>query len=77
MRLVKALRRLGHDALMVPMYLPLVLDDSGSSEGITALFRRDQRLSAAEIRFLRHTPQWLDKLFDSPALLRQAGKRAG
>jgi hypothetical protein len=30
--LVKALRRLGHDALMVPMYLPLVLDDFGRSE---------------------------------------------
>jgi hypothetical protein len=27
--------------------------------------------------FFRHTPQWLDKLLDSPALPRQAGRRAG
>ena len=27
--------------------------------------------------FFRRTPQWFDKLLDSPALLRQAGRRAG
>jgi glycosyltransferase involved in cell wall biosynthesis len=75
--LVKALRRLGHDALMVPMYLPLVLDDFGSSEGTPLFFGGINVYLQQKFGFFRHTPQWLDKLLDSPALLREAGKRAG
>ena len=75
--LVKALRRLGHDALMVPMYLPLVLDDFGSSEGTPLFFGGINVYLQQKFALFRHTPQWLDKLFDSAALLRQAGKRAG
>ena len=75
--LVKALRRLGHDALMVPLYLPLVLDDSGSREGSPLFFGGINVYLQQKTAFFRHTPQWLDKLLDSPALLRQAGRRAG
>ena len=75
--LVKALRRLGHDALMVPMYLPLVLDDSGRGEESPLFFGGVNVYLQQKSAFFRHTPQWFDKLLDSPALLRQAGKRAG
>jgi glycosyltransferase involved in cell wall biosynthesis len=75
--LVKALRRLHHDALMVPMYLPLVLDDSGSSEGTPLFFGGINVYLQQKSAFFRRTPHWFDKLFDSPTLLRQAGKRAG
>jgi glycosyltransferase involved in cell wall biosynthesis len=75
--LVKALRRLGHDALMVPMYLPLVVDDSGRSEGTPLFFGGINVYLQQKFALFRQTPQWVDKLFDSPALLRQAGKRAG
>jgi glycosyltransferase involved in cell wall biosynthesis len=75
--LVKALRRLGHDAVMVPLYLPLVLDDSGSSEGSPLFFGGINVYLQQKSAFFRHTPQWLDKLLDSPVLLRQAGRKAG
>ena len=75
--LVKALRRLGHDALMVPMYLPLVLDDAGSKEGTPLFFGGINVYLQQKFPLFRHTPLWLDRVFDSPALLRQAGKRAG
>jgi glycosyltransferase involved in cell wall biosynthesis len=75
--LVKALRRLGHDALMVPLYLPLVLDDSGSREESPLFFGGINVYLQQKSDFFRHTPQWLDNLLDSPALLRQAGRRAG
>jgi glycosyltransferase involved in cell wall biosynthesis len=75
--LVKALRRLGHDALMVPLYLPLVLDDSGSHGESPLFFGGINVYLQQKSAFFRHTPQWLDKLLDSPALLRQAGRRAG
>ena len=75
--LVKALRRLGHDALMVPLYLPLVLDDSGSREESPLFFGGINVYLQQKSAFFRHTPQWLDNLLDSPALLRQAGRKAG
>ena len=75
--LVKALRRLGHDALMVPLYLPLVLDDSGSRGESPLFFGGINVYLQQKSAFFRHTPQWFDKLLDSPALLRQAGRRAG
>jgi glycosyltransferase involved in cell wall biosynthesis len=75
--LVKALRRLGHDALIVPMYLPLVLDDSGGREESPLFFGGINVYLQQKSAFFRHTPQWLDDLIDSPALLRQAGRRAG
>ena len=75
--LVKALRRLGHDALMVPMYLPVVVDDSGHHEESPLFFGGINVYLQQKSAFFRHTPQWLDKLLDSPALLRQAGRRAG
>ena len=75
--LVKALRRLGHDALMVPLYLPLVLDDSGSRGESPLFFGGINVYLQQKSAFFRHTPQWFDKLLDSPALLRQAGRSAG
>ena len=75
--LVKALRRLGHDALMLPMYLPLVLDDSGRSEELPLFFGGINVYLQQKSAVFRRTPQWVDKLLDSPALLRQAGKNAG
>ena len=75
--LVKALRRLGHDALIVPLYLPLVLDDSGGREESPLFFGGINVYLQQKSAFFRHTPRWLDDLLDSPALLRQAGRRAG
>ena len=75
--LVKALRRLGHDALMVPLYLPLVLDDSGRQEESPLFFGGINVYLQQKSAFFRHTPQWFDKLLDAPTLLRRAGQRAG
>jgi glycosyltransferase involved in cell wall biosynthesis len=75
--LVKALRRRGHDALIVPLYLPLVLDDSGSRQESPLFFGGINVYLQQKSAFFRHTPRWLDKLLDLPALLRQAGRKAG
>jgi glycosyltransferase involved in cell wall biosynthesis len=75
--LVKALRRLGHDALLVPLYLPLVLDDSGSPQESPLFFGGINVYLQQKSGFFRHAPQWLDKLLDAPVLLRQAGRKAG
>jgi glycosyltransferase involved in cell wall biosynthesis len=74
--LVQALRDAGHDVTMVPLYLPLVLDDQPEDDvpifygGINVYLQQKATL-------FRRTPRWLDALLDRPQLLRLASRRAG
>lgn len=71
--LVRGLRALGHDVLMVPLYLPFVTDEP-SAAGVSPVF-----LSGLSV-FLGRTfpvPGWLDRALSSPALLRQAARLTG
>ncbi len=74
--LVKAMRGLGHDVVMIPMYLPLQ-DQGGGLTSKTPIFfgglnvYLQQRWS-----FFRRTPGWVDRLFDCRGLLRWIAGRA-
>jgi glycosyltransferase involved in cell wall biosynthesis len=67
--LAAALRDLGHDALLVPTFTPIRTDDEDVSEphlffgGISVYLEE-------KFRLFRHTPRFLDRLFNSPRLLR-------
>jgi hypothetical protein len=75
--LVVELRRQGHDALMVPLYLPLVVDEAPAA-GETPLFYGGVNVYLQQKSALfRKTPRWLDRLFDAPRVLRLAASRAG
>jgi glycosyltransferase involved in cell wall biosynthesis len=75
--LVVALRKQGHDALLVPMYLPLTLDEASAAEN-APLFYGGINVYLQQISGLfRKTPRWVDKLFDSAWALGGAAKRAG
>jgi len=75
--LVRALRARGHDVLMVPLYLPHMTDEP-SETGSTPIFLSgisvflEQKYPA-----FRNMPDWLNRLFSSPALLRFAAGFAG
>ncbi len=75
--LVTALRRLGHDALMLPMYLPHVVDENSTAAGEPIFFGGINVYLQQKSAFFRNTPRWLDKFFDSSALLRAAAQKAG
>lgn len=75
--LVLALRRLGHDALMTPLYLPTVPDDTNAAEGVPIFYGGVNVYLQQKISLFRHTPRWIDRWFDHPALLRLAAKQAG
>lgn len=75
--LVRALRERGHDALLVPMYLPLTLDEVSAAENVPVFFGGINAYLQQVSPVFRKTPRWLDKLFDAPSLLASAGKRAG
>ena len=74
--LVAALRKQGHDTLMVPLYLPLTLDEPDQSAGTPTFFGGINVYLEQKFAFFRHAPKWLHRLLASPALLRWASKHA-
>jgi glycosyltransferase involved in cell wall biosynthesis len=66
--LVAALRDLGHDAMLIPLYTPIRTDEPDVSQhrvffgGINVYLQQ-------KFSLFRHTPWFLDRLFDAPRLL--------
>jgi glycosyltransferase involved in cell wall biosynthesis len=75
--LVAALRRLGHNTLMLPLYLPLTLDEPDQSEGTPIFFSGINVFLEQKSIFFRKAPNWLHKMFASPILLKLASGSAG
>src|SRR5574340_1246528 len=67
--LAAALRALGEDVLLVPLYTPLRIDHEDVSIQRVALGGVNVFLQQRWGLF-RHTPWWLDRLLDRPGLLR-------
>ncbi|MBI5775486.1 MAG: glycosyltransferase family 4 protein [Verrucomicrobia bacterium] len=74
--LVAELRRLGHPTLMVPLYLPMTLDEADQSSGTPIFFGGVNVYLEQKSALFRHAPQWLHKLLSSPKLLKWAAGRA-
>jgi glycosyltransferase involved in cell wall biosynthesis len=75
--LAKELHRQGHNALMLPMYLPLTLDEDAASPEMPIFFGGVSTYLREKVPWLRHMPRWLDRLLSQRALLRLlAGKAA-
>jgi glycosyltransferase involved in cell wall biosynthesis len=74
--LAAALLRLGEDVVLIPTYTPLKTDEPNVSinriffGGINVYLQHKAAL-------FRHTPWWLDRLFDSPTLLDFLSRMAG
>src|SRR5882762_2583031 len=75
--LAKELIRQGHDAIMLPMYLPLTLDESAASPDSPVFFGGISVYLEQKFALFRHTPRWLDRLFNAPLLLKLAGRFSG
>lgn len=75
--LVGALRRLGHQVLMVPLYLPLTLDETDQSAGTPIFFSGINVYLDQKSRWFRRAPRWLHHLLASSSLLKWAARRAG
>jgi glycosyltransferase involved in cell wall biosynthesis len=74
--LVAALRQQGHQTLMVPLYLPLTLDEPDQSAGTPIFFGGINVYLDEKFAFFRSAPRWLHNLLSSPFLLRWASGRA-
>ncbi len=67
-RLAKALRNLGEDILLIPTYTPLRTDEENVSQSRVFFGGVNVYLQQKSALF-RHTPWFLDALFDSPSML--------
>jgi glycosyltransferase involved in cell wall biosynthesis len=75
--LVGELRRMGHEALLVPLYLPLTLDEQDQSQGTPVFFGGINVYLDQQWAWFRHwAPRWLRATLASPVLLRWASGRA-
>jgi glycosyltransferase involved in cell wall biosynthesis len=74
--LVAALRKLGHDALLVPLYLPLTLDEPDQSAGTPIFYGGINVFLEQKSALFRRAPDWLRRLLATPALLRRAAGKA-
>ncbi|HTD85658.1 MAG TPA: glycosyltransferase family 4 protein [Candidatus Binatia bacterium] len=74
--LVAALRKLGHDAVFVPMYLPMRLDEEDQSAGAPIFFGGINVYLEQKSLIFRKAPGWLRGLLSSPGLLKLAANKA-
>ena len=75
--LVKALIKQGHEVLMVPLYLPLSLGEPPEENMSPIFFGGVNVYLQQKSSLFRKTPRWLDRVFDSPHLLKLVGRMAG
>ncbi len=68
--LARDLIRQGHDAIMLPMYLPLTLDEPSVNPDIPIFFGGISVYLEQKFSFLRHMPRWLDRMLSARWLLR-------
>ena len=74
--LVAELRKEGHETLMIPLYLPMTLDEEDSSSGTPIFFSGINVYLEQQSSFFRHMPNWLHRWLASPLLLKWASGRA-
>ena len=74
--LVAALRRLGHDVTMVPLYLPLTLDEHDESAATPVFFGGISVFLEQKSALFRHAPAWLRRALASRKILSWAAGRA-
>ncbi len=75
--LAKSLLAVGHQVSLLPMYLPLQLDEARLNQPDTPIFFGGINVYLQQkLKWFRRSPAWLDELLNSTGLLRAAAKRS-
>ena len=74
--LARELLAMGHEAQLVPMYLPLQLDEERADESIPVFFGGINVYLQHKYRLFRRLPRWMDQVFNGRGLLRMVAKRS-
>ncbi len=76
--LAKSLHAAGHEVSLLPMYLPLQLDEEmlESARAAPVFFGGINVYLQQKFALFRHTPGWFDQLLDHPRLLRRVARHS-
>lgn len=74
--LAKELIAMGHEAHLVPLYLPLQLDEERVDEATPVFFGGINVYLQQKYGVFRRLPRWMDRLFNGKGLLRAVAKRS-
>ena len=75
--LVKGMRSLGHDVVLVPMYLPLFTDDANAIGDSPVFYGAINVYLEERFPFFRRAPRWFRRALDTTPLLAMAARKAG
>jgi len=73
----KSLIKLGHDAMMLPIYLPLTLEHGVEKDTNPIFYGAVNIYLKQSFKIFRKMPTWMENFFNSSAILRYAAKKAG
>ena len=74
---VHSLRALGHQAVSLPMYLPLTTNGTFIDAEVPVFYGAVNIYLKQQFPLFRHMPGWMENLFDSKAMLKFAAKKSG
>lgn len=74
---VKTLRSMGHDSMLLPIYLPLSSSDNNTNPDIPVFYGAVNIFLKQNYKIFRHAPAWFHRWMDSAPILRYAAKKAG
>jgi glycosyltransferase involved in cell wall biosynthesis len=74
--LVAEWRKMGHNAVMAPLYLPMTLDEEDQTKGTPVFFAGTNVYLSQIFPLFGKAPDWLRSWLASPGLLKWAGGRA-
>jgi len=74
---VNALREMGHDAVTLPMYLPLTMAGEKTSPDAPVFYGAVNIYLKQQFPLFRHMPGWMEHMFNSKPMLKFAAKKSG
>jgi glycosyltransferase involved in cell wall biosynthesis len=74
--IVESLKKAGHDAVTLPMYLPLTMNGQTGENGLP-VFYGAVNIYLKQYPVFRHMPRWFENLMNSPSVLKFAAKKSG
>jgi glycosyltransferase involved in cell wall biosynthesis len=74
---VNSLRESGHDAVTLPMYLPLTTKGDMTNDEVPVFYGAVNIYLKQQFPLFRHMPRWMESFFDSKPLLNFAARKSG
>jgi glycosyltransferase involved in cell wall biosynthesis len=74
---VASLRKAGHDASILPMYLPLTMNGNSSLGNTPVFYGAVNIYLKQQFPIMRRMPAWMERFFNSSSILKFAAKKSG